>query len=293
MTMPPPPGQGGFPPGYGQQPNPGYSSNPAYPGGYSAGPGGPPPGGYPGGPQYPSGPPGGGPQYPGNYGGGYGPGGPTGPGGFPGPPGPPNGGGRGPLMFAVIGGLVVVGGVIIALVFLLGGGDDKKNNADSTGSPTPTSTGTSTKSPTATPTTGTPTPTRTTARPTTAPPSPTSTDGRQTVDNTPLSEGDCINFNEITGRITKVSCTTPHDKQVFKNFNATGTSFPTTSEIEDQIEAACYPAYQSILSKESASSSSLTIYYRQPAQDSWTLGNRQVNCMVQYTDGTKLTKKLG
>ncbi|MCF2530417.1 septum formation family protein [Yinghuangia soli] len=282
MTMPPPPGQGGFPPGYGQQPDPGYQNNPSYPGGYSGNT-------YPGGPQYPSGPPGGGPQYPGGPtypGGGYG-----GPGGtFPGPPGPPPGGGRGPLLLVVVGALVVVGGVIAALVFLLGGDKDKKNEGKNTGTPTaaPTSKA-SEPSPSATTKSASPTPSRTTRTPS---PTPTSTDGLTQVDSTPLAAGDCINLNEITGKIDKVACTTPHDKQVLKNFNLTGSTYPTEAEIERQVVAACQAAFNTATAKEAAPNS-FGMYYRVPQQLAFMSGDKEATCLIQNKSDAKLTKKLG
>ncbi|WP_436773825.1 septum formation family protein [Yinghuangia sp. YIM S09857] len=281
MTMPPPPGQGGFPPGYGQQPDP-------YQGSYSGG-------SYPGGPQYPSGPPTGGPQYPGGPtypGGGYG--GPNGPGGYPGPPGPPPGGGRGPLILTVVGALVVVGGVIAALVFLLGGDDkDDKAKNPTTSPPAPSTSQSASKSPTATETeTKTSRPTPTNTRTSTRPTATSTRTGGGTVEDVPLRTGECINVNSVTGGIDKVSCTTPHDMEVLKNFDLTGSTYPTKAELQNQVATACESAYERTVSDE-PNPDKYTLQYSYPVEASWDDGDREVTCLVQDVSKAKITKKLG
>ncbi|MDI2126234.1 septum formation family protein [Yinghuangia seranimata] len=288
MTMPPPPGQGGYPPGYGQQPDTGYGNQPTYPGGYS--------GGSYGAPQYPSGPPGGGSQYPGGPqypGGGYGGGG-YGGGGFPGPAGPPQGGGRGPLILTVVGAVVVIGGIIVALVLLVGGNKDDKNNANSSKSPTLTATDG--------PSSSTPTPTSSSSRTTSAPstrsstatsrPPTSTTTGPNQVESVKVAAGECINYDSLTGNVDKVACTTPHDMQVLKNFNLTGTTYPSKTDIENQVDSQCSALLRSTVAKET-DRTKYTLQYWYPQSDGWTFGDREATCLVSDQSDAKITKKLG
>ncbi|MGC0414881.1 hypothetical protein ABIA38_000370 [Embleya sp. AB8] len=283
MTMPPSPGQGGYP-GYGQQPGQGYPNNPPYPGqqypqGGQQYP--PPQNPYGGAPQYPGA--GGGPQYPGNYGGGgYG-------GGMP--PGPPQGGsGKGPLIAVVIAAIVVVGGIIATLVVVLGGNDKKDNKA----SPTTGSTSS------VAPTTGAPTSGPPTTRPpfTTRPTTPRSSapgtgdpDLPTEVQYVDLSKGDCVNLDTTSGTIDKKSCTTSHNGEVIMTFDLTGSTYPGEASITDTTETKCTPAMNTAVSGR-ADASQFTFTYTFPKQPGWDIGRRKVTCIAKYKSGQTLTKPL-
>ncbi|GCD99442.1 septum formation family protein [Embleya hyalina] len=274
MTMPPSPGQGGYP-GYGQQPGQGYPSNQPYPGQQ-----------YPqGGQQYPP-PPnpygGGGPQYPGNYGGGGGYGGGM-------PPGPNQGGsGKGPLIAVVIAAIVVVGGIIATLVVVLGG-DDKKKSASPTPGPTTSAvsspSATQSAPPTTRPTTSRPTAPRTTASGGTDPTMPSEV---QYVD---LSKGDCVTLDTTSGTIDKKTCTTTHNGEVIMTYELTGSTYPGESAITDQTETKCTPALTAAVNGR-PDASQFTFTYTFPKQPGWDIGRRKVTCIAKYKSGQTLTKPL-
>lgn len=283
MTMPPSPGQGGYP-GYGQQPGQGYPSNQPYPGqqypqGGQQYP--PPQNPYGGAPQYPGA--GGGPQYPGNYGGGgYG-------GGMP--PGPNQGGsGKGPLIAVVIAAIVVVGGIIATLVVVLGGDDKKDDKAGPTNSATtsssskPTSSTSAPSTPTGRPTTSRPTPPRTTSG-TSDPDLPSE------VRYVDLSKGDCVTLDATSGTIDKTSCTSTHTGEVFLTYELTGSTYPGEASITDQTESKCTPAMSTALSGRS-DASQFTFTYTFPKQPGWDIGRRKVTCIAKYKSGQTLTKPL-
>jgi hypothetical protein len=190
---------------------------------------------------------------------------------------------------------VVIGGVVAALVFLLGDDKDKKGEAKQSGSPTATRSATASKSPTGSPTptetetTATRTPTR--SQTATARPTATGTGG-QSVESVPLAVGECINLNAVTGNIDKVSCTTPHDMQVLKNFNMPGTTYPSDYEFEDEVSAQCDSVLSSTVARE-PNPNKYTLKYSYPKEGSWDRGDREVTCLVQDASEAKISKKLG
>jgi len=198
-----------------------------------------------------------------------------------------------------VGALVVVGGVIAALVFLVGGGDDDKKNVGQSSSPTTSATSTSSSSASASPTetettsSSRPTSTRSTSTRTatsTATRTPTAFTTGDTVDDISVSVGECLNL-ETSGKLTRVSCTTAHDLQVLKNFDLTGTSYPSEAEIQEQVDDACYSTFQSLVSGE-PDPSAYKFIYRFPLAGKWSY-DREVTCFVTRVDNGKISGKLG
>ncbi|NUU21611.1 MAG: hypothetical protein HOV68_08870 [Streptomycetaceae bacterium] len=194
----------------------------------------------------------------------------------------------------VIGALVVVGGVVAALVFLLGDDKDSKDDAKKSGSPSMSTSATASRSssssptPTDTATTRSATPTRT---PTTGRPTATGTGGTS-VESVQLNVGECINLDTITGNIDKVSCTTPHDMQVLKNFQMPGSVYPSDSDFQDEVSTQCDSVLTSTVSRE-PNPSKYTLKFSYPQEPSWDRGDREVTCLVQDASEAKISKKLG
>jgi len=200
------------------------------------------------------------------------------------------------VAIVVIVALVIAAGVIALVVSL--GGDDKDDTAIK---PTVTgSTGDSTRNATqsSSPEESSPEETEpeTTAPPTDTPsdpptttastPYPTDSSGSVPVQKVPLSPGDCIVFASVGTGIDKISCTSPHDAEHIRNVQLPAGAWPGDAAMDTRASETCEPIATPVINRQSQASE-LTWLYIYPKETGWTAGDRQVQCLVSYTDDTK------
>jgi hypothetical protein len=112
-----------------------------------------------------------------------------------------------------------------------------------------------------------------------------------TTDVFTLKEGDCLSDDngddgtEVSD-VPTVPCSTPHAWEVYKNVTMTEDEYPGDSSASDEAETQCEgDAFTSFVGVDYNSSTlDVTEYY--PTDDSWSNGDRVINCLVGDPDGT-------
>ncbi|MCU1482034.1 MAG: hypothetical protein JWQ19_2820 [Subtercola sp.] len=108
----------------------------------------------------------------------------------------------------------------------------------------------------------------------------------QTQDVFSLTVGDCIDGTSV-GEVTDVptvDCATPHDLEVFYDFDLTGDTFPGDSVVSDAAKAGCQAQFDSFV-KIAYADSALDFTEYTPTQESWSSGDRTVSCVVGDPNG--------
>jgi Septum formation len=96
-----------------------------------------------------------------------------------------------------------------------------------------------------------------------------------------LKTGECIDPNGQTATI--VSCTTPHDAEVFATFTLPGSTWPGTAAVGTAASTGCSSRLSAYLNPQLAISLSSTYIY--PDSVAWQAGTRTVICEVRATQG--------
>jgi hypothetical protein len=120
--------------------------------------------------------------------------------------------------------------------------------------------------------------------------------GSGQVDIFSLRVGDCFQ-NPPPGQamlgmaqVTAVRCTTPHNAQVFAQFNATDATYPGRQALVLEARHACRAREAASLDK-SKITSTMALHVLFPLPRAWTTGRRLLSCLV--VDSTKdLTSSL-
>jgi len=102
----------------------------------------------------------------------------------------------------------------------------------------------------------------------------------------PLRVGDCINGllnqnldKELEETPPTVACSEPHEGEVYKVLQVTGTAFPGDSVVQKQAEKGCSAA--ALRAYGSATKiKNMEIYFLYPTSKSWTSGDRDITCLV-------------
>ncbi|HEX6450364.1 MAG TPA: septum formation family protein [Trebonia sp.] len=97
-----------------------------------------------------------------------------------------------------------------------------------------------------------------------------------------LRPGECIDIPN-GGQPTVVSCTVPHDAEVFGAFTLPGSAWPGTAAVRQEAGAGCGTRLATYLNPQLAISLAQTYVY--PNQVDWTAGTRTVICEVQAASG--------
>ena len=148
----------------------------------------------------------------------------------------------------------------------------------------------STRRPTERPTTRRPT-----ERPTTSQPQPTATSsGGRTVHSTELQVGDC--YNKVTtgsqiGDVEVVDCDTPHQSEVYNNYEITLSTLPDEDTMSSEATTACSSAFQEYVGI-SYNQSQYKASYLYPTSGSWAQGDRTITCTITTSDGSLITGSL-
>jgi hypothetical protein len=96
-----------------------------------------------------------------------------------------------------------------------------------------------------------------------------------------LKTGECIDPNGQTATI--VSCSTPHDAEVFGTFALPGSKWPGTAAVGTAASSGCSSRLSGYLNPQLAISLSSTYIY--PDSVAWQAGTRTVVCEVRATQG--------
>jgi Septum formation len=96
-----------------------------------------------------------------------------------------------------------------------------------------------------------------------------------------LKTGECIDPNGQTATI--VSCSTPHDAEVFATFALPGSTWPGTAAVGTAASSGCSSRLNGYLNPQLAISLSSTYIY--PDSVAWQAGTRTVICEVRATQG--------
>ena len=98
-----------------------------------------------------------------------------------------------------------------------------------------------------------------------------------------LRVGDCIDQTSTGTKADVVSCTKPHDAEVFGTFQLSG-AWPGGNVVRQRAGAGCAIRLSRYLNPQLANSN-LTQSYVFPGQQAWTSGQRTVVCEVRSTKG--------
>jgi hypothetical protein len=96
-----------------------------------------------------------------------------------------------------------------------------------------------------------------------------------------LKTGECINPNGQTATI--VSCSAPHDAEVFATFALPGSTWPGTAAVRTAASSGCSTRLTGFLNPQLAISLASTYIY--PDSVAWQAGTRTVICEVRATSG--------
>jgi hypothetical protein len=95
--------------------------------------------------------------------------------------------------------------------------------------------------------------------------------------------GNCIDLTASGTTVHVVSCTDPHDAEIFGTFQLSG-AWPGDSSARQQAASGCETRLSGYLNPQLATSN-LTQSYVYPGQQAWTSGQRTVVCEVRSTTG--------
>jgi len=99
-----------------------------------------------------------------------------------------------------------------------------------------------------------------------------------------LRPGQCVNSGANALSVTVLSCTSPHDAEVFARFSLPAGSWPGTPAVQQDAGNGCQSRFASYLDPQLASAD-LTQEFVYPNQAAWQAGERTVVCEVRALDG--------
>ena len=99
-----------------------------------------------------------------------------------------------------------------------------------------------------------------------------------------LRAGECVNSGANALNVTVVSCTTPHDAEVFATFRLPGTGWPGASAVQQDAGSGCQSRLVGYLNPELVTAD-LTQEYVYPNQTAWQAGEHTVVCEIRAASG--------
>ncbi len=99
-----------------------------------------------------------------------------------------------------------------------------------------------------------------------------------------LRPGDCLNSSPNGLSVTILSCSTPHDGEVFAAFSLTAPSWPGDAAVQSQANNGCLSRIAGYVGPEFANAG-LAQEYFYPDQAAWQAGVRTVVCEVRAPAG--------
>jgi Septum formation len=99
-----------------------------------------------------------------------------------------------------------------------------------------------------------------------------------------LRAGECVNSGANALNVTVVSCTTPHDAEVFATFRLPGTGWPGASAVQQDAGNGCQRRLSGYLNPELVTAD-LTQEYVYPNQTAWQAGEHTAVCEIRAASG--------
>jgi Septum formation len=99
-----------------------------------------------------------------------------------------------------------------------------------------------------------------------------------------LRPGECVNSTGNGLKVTVLSCTTPHDAEVFATYSLPAGAWPGASAVQQDAGDGCASRLDSYLNPQLATAA-LTQEYVYPNQAAWQAGERTVVCEVRAISG--------
>ena len=99
-----------------------------------------------------------------------------------------------------------------------------------------------------------------------------------------LRAGECINSSPNGLSVTVLSCTTPHQAEVFAIFRLSGSSWPGTAAVQQQAGSGCANRLAGYLNPQLLNAG-LIQQYVYPNQKAWRASERTVVCEVSSSTG--------
>ncbi len=117
-----------------------------------------------------------------------------------------------------------------------------------------------------------------------------------TVDVFSLAVGDCLSDGVTTGTtvsdMQKISCTSPHDYEVYHVFDLPKGAYPGEDVVDKASDAGCSPAFEAFIGK-AYDDSKLGLQSLTPQKDGWDQrDDREVVCLIVDADEKKLTGSM-
>ena len=107
-----------------------------------------------------------------------------------------------------------------------------------------------------------------------------------------LDVGDCVN-GSIIGEVENidiVNCSSPHEGEIFAEFNVNRDSWPGASYLDSLAENGCISRFKSYVGV-SYESSIWYVSFLRPTEESWKqVNDREVTCVIQPEYGKTSTK---
>jgi Septum formation len=102
-----------------------------------------------------------------------------------------------------------------------------------------------------------------------------------------LRPGDCLNSGQNGLAFTRLSCSTPHDAEVFATFSLPGASWPGSAAARQEAGSGCASRLSGYLNPQ-LTGAGLSQEFVYPDRSAWQAGVRTVVCEVSSPSG-KLT----
>jgi Septum formation len=99
-----------------------------------------------------------------------------------------------------------------------------------------------------------------------------------------LRPGECINSSPNGLDVTVLSCTAPHDGEVFATFPLTASSWPGDAAVQSQANNGCLSRMAGYMNPQLANAGLAQEYYY-PDEEAWRAGVRTVVCEVRASSG--------
>ena len=99
-----------------------------------------------------------------------------------------------------------------------------------------------------------------------------------------LQPGQCVDTGSDALKVTVLSCTRPHDAEVFAVYSLPATAWPGASAVEADAGDGCANRFDSYIDPQLAGAS-LTQQYVYPNQAAWQAAERTVVCEVSAVNG--------
>jgi Septum formation len=99
-----------------------------------------------------------------------------------------------------------------------------------------------------------------------------------------LRPGDCLNSSPNGAGVTLLSCSVPHDAEVFARFSLAGSSWPGDAAVQSRAGNGCQSRLAGYLNPQLANAGLAQEYYY-PDHEAWRAGVRTVVCEVSASTG--------